>query len=477
MKFWLENPVYQHLIRSRLRGAKSLWTLLTFLSIICAIWMIVFALNHPNWKGNQPHYQMTELGQLTFFALMVTEGLLVLVLSPLSTASSVTAEREKQTLEMLQLTPLTPLQFMLGHLTGQTAFTLLMVLTTLPLMFLSVMMGGISPADIAQALLGLLLITSLFTSLGLFASVLTVQTTKANGNAIGLSMFLSFFMYWLIMIYQSTYNEILTFYVITPLIAVSGTGLFLTIAANKFYNREKPYLSYIQTLVTSVLFLIALQITLGPNVEGIILLIITIGGSFLLNILTLIDLGYYRPPWGEMSRLEQIFKPKSPPSDSFNYGLQWIQIAMLVTTIPAYLITLRENDITPPQVAIIFLIHLILFLWLKTIGELAGLIFKKLPRKTWHRQLYAATLGLVCAATLFILGFEIVLTAGPALSYLSQLNPANSLLLILIEEKTTPELWLPGVIFTLCFAGIIRVIKLRSEKIELKEGKERPSGL
>lgn len=104
----------------------------------------------------------TDGGQIAFQTLAILLTLAWLVIAAASTAGTIAAERERGLLESLQLSGMTPLAIVTGKLTASLAFTAVVMFTTLPVLALAALLGGIETTlaarvallHVATALLG-----------------------------------------------------------------------------------------------------------------------------------------------------------------------------------------------------------------------------------------------------------------------------------------------------------------------------------
>ena len=95
----------------------------------------------------------STLGQRLFYALNLTQFLLIAVLVPVMTSDCVSRERREGTLGLLFLTPLTPLGVVLGKWIIQALRGVALFAATLPISALPYLMGGVGYRDLFSSLL------------------------------------------------------------------------------------------------------------------------------------------------------------------------------------------------------------------------------------------------------------------------------------------------------------------------------------
>jgi ABC-type transport system involved in multi-copper enzyme maturation permease subunit len=154
-------------IKTNMRGWKTPVVIAAYLSIIAVTAVFVISIS----KGD-PMTEAINLdqSQTAYSYLSTMEFLLVLFISPALAASSISGEREGQTMDILMSTRIHGFSVVLGKLAASVAYMLLLIAASFPLFSIVFLFGGISLGKVLQ-LLGFLLITSLmFSSAGIFFS-------------------------------------------------------------------------------------------------------------------------------------------------------------------------------------------------------------------------------------------------------------------------------------------------------------------
>lgn len=114
-----------------------------------------------------------------FPILMCTQAVILYIMIPIITASSISGERERQTLDIMLTTPVKPKQIILGKLATAIAQVFLFVFSSLPMISLAFLFGGISWINIVY-MLGIFLVISFFAgSIGIFCSSIFKKTLPA----------------------------------------------------------------------------------------------------------------------------------------------------------------------------------------------------------------------------------------------------------------------------------------------------------
>ena len=95
--------------------------------------------------------QTQGLGAALFQTFVYWQFALIILLAPASAASSVSEERNSGTLGLLLLTGLRPWSIIVGKLAAESLRALTLVLSGLPILFVTTMFGGVAPTQIASA--------------------------------------------------------------------------------------------------------------------------------------------------------------------------------------------------------------------------------------------------------------------------------------------------------------------------------------
>ena len=169
---WI-NPVLSRELTERMRGPRAMVMLSAYLGVLGLVLVVVYR-SESDLGSNRYGSPLSELaaaGETIFEWMLLFTMLLVLFLVPGFTAGSVAGERERQTLMPMQVSLLRPLSIVLGKIGASVAFTLLLVLATLPLLTVAYLIGGVAFPQIVKGL-GMVM----FTAVGLAAISVACST-------------------------------------------------------------------------------------------------------------------------------------------------------------------------------------------------------------------------------------------------------------------------------------------------------------
>lgn len=181
------NPVLLKELRQRFRSVKTSWLLALYLLVIG---VFVLGFMYLNWRNSPGFFQPNRSREL-FIMLSVTQLIMLAFVIPGLTAGVISGERERQTLNVLLTTRLTPWQIIWSKLVSSSAFTVLLVVATLPLYSIVFLYGGIAPGQVL-GVFGFYLVTMfLFGCIGVACSSFFKRTGVSTVTTYGLAFALS----------------------------------------------------------------------------------------------------------------------------------------------------------------------------------------------------------------------------------------------------------------------------------------------
>jgi ABC-2 type transport system permease protein len=208
VRSWQDNPVLVKEFRTRMRGGKAYGVLLGYtllLTLFIAIAYLQWVTSLQASGGTFTARAGFEAGQVFYRTLFVAQALMIALITPAITAGAITLEREQRTYEMVTLTLLRPRDIIAGKLAAATAFVALLLTSSLPLVSLSFLLGGVSPGELFFTYLALAVSALLFGAIGIFWSAAIRSTAAAT-----------------VITYATVFGFFLTTYVVTVLPWMAG---------------------------------------------------------------------------------------------------------------------------------------------------------------------------------------------------------------------------------------------------------------
>lgn len=131
-------------LKGQVRGRRAPATLTAYLAIMVVVLGGVLLISGTTSGPGAT----ADAGQLLFIALAVTQTALILLLGPVFSAGAIAGERERQTFDMLVSSRITSTGIVLGKVAGALVFQLLLATSSLPLMALAYVYGGVGPGTL-----------------------------------------------------------------------------------------------------------------------------------------------------------------------------------------------------------------------------------------------------------------------------------------------------------------------------------------
>ena len=113
------------------------------------------------------------------FALACGQAVLLMFIVPVLTATSITGERERQTLDILLSTNLSPMKIVLGKLMSTVTKVTLLIISTMPIYAINFLVGGTSFNELIILTIFFISTTIYVGSIGIFMSTI-FKTSKSS---------------------------------------------------------------------------------------------------------------------------------------------------------------------------------------------------------------------------------------------------------------------------------------------------------
>ena len=186
------NPVLRRELVERMRGSRAAVVLTVYLVLLSGVFYLVYRVVRDTrvdpWESAAS--QIAGAGRGIFEWLVFFMVLLVLFLVPGITSGAIAGERERQTLVPLQVTMLRPVSILVGKVAASTAFLLLLLVATMPLLAVSYLIGGVSIPQVVSAvvMVGFIGLALAAVSAGISACVRRVQAATVLAYAFTLAL-------------------------------------------------------------------------------------------------------------------------------------------------------------------------------------------------------------------------------------------------------------------------------------------------
>lgn len=153
------NPVYEKEIRSAYRSVRILAIIVLFNVILALVGIsrLSYIINDIHFNGSAEYSAMLQL----YILIATIEFLLLVLIIPGQTATAISGERERRTLDTMLSTNITPTTLIFGKLMANLTTIFLFITSSLPVLSLVFIYGGIQVSDLVL-LLGYMLFSAIY---------------------------------------------------------------------------------------------------------------------------------------------------------------------------------------------------------------------------------------------------------------------------------------------------------------------------
>ena len=181
----IKNPVYNKEITVSSRGYRIPAVIAIFNLILAAVALISMGLTVRRAEAEAAAVDYASF-LLIFRMLACIEFGLILFIMPSLTAGSISAERERGTLDLMLTTRLTPLDIAAGKLLSAVSTAGMILLSSLPVLALVFAYGGLTVSDVLVLVAAFLTEMVLTGCVGLWTSARHRNTAMAAASAYGI---------------------------------------------------------------------------------------------------------------------------------------------------------------------------------------------------------------------------------------------------------------------------------------------------
>lgn len=172
------NPVFQKELRMFERTIKISWVILIYNTVLAVVASIVFydILYASKLTGSVEYSNIIQI----YIIMAYIQFIMLILIIPGITANAISGERERQTLDILLSTQMKPWQIIIGKLESSLSIVLLLSITSLPIVSIVFVFGGIKLLDLVL-LIVLLVVEAVFIgTIGLLFSSLFKKTSTST---------------------------------------------------------------------------------------------------------------------------------------------------------------------------------------------------------------------------------------------------------------------------------------------------------
>jgi len=171
------NPIVKKDVRVQARSMKMCWGVFAYELILAFVFFFAMLIirQENRYSLNNIYSDMIAL----YPVLAVTQLIILGVVVPVRTASSISGEKERQTFDIMMTTSMTPFAVILGKVTTAIVQSMFFVVASLPIMALTFIIGGMSWSYLFWFLLVALLVSFFAAGIGILCSSLCRKSISA----------------------------------------------------------------------------------------------------------------------------------------------------------------------------------------------------------------------------------------------------------------------------------------------------------
>ena len=160
------NPILEKELKVKMRGWKSPILITTYLFVLCMI--IFFAFREIEKTSDFGPQAALDI----YYVIVSLQFVLLSMITPALTATAISGEKERQTLDLLLCTEASAFSIVWGKLTASIAHVILLIIVSLPVLGTIFMFGGINLFDIIFVFIYYIVVCFFLASMGLFFSTI-----------------------------------------------------------------------------------------------------------------------------------------------------------------------------------------------------------------------------------------------------------------------------------------------------------------
>lgn len=163
------NPILERELKTRMRTWKTAMLLFGYLAILGLVVAFAFFAESNSYRYGAYGFDPTIVTGIYSAISMFQLGLLLFIL-PIFTATSISGERERQTLDLLLCTDISPWKIIFGKMSAALSFVFLLVFAALPFTGVILLFGGVTILDLIKIMLFYMATAVMVSSIGMFCT-------------------------------------------------------------------------------------------------------------------------------------------------------------------------------------------------------------------------------------------------------------------------------------------------------------------
>lgn len=196
----MSNPVYQKEIKMSVRTIRLAMLIMVFNGILAILSLLSLygAVNRSRFFGSVQFGSVIQ----TYSTVVYIEFAMFMLLVPAITAGSISGEKERRTLDLLLTSRMSTISIVMGKLRASLNLVRILAISSLPVLSLVFIFGGIRIRDLILVLAALLITGFFAGSIGILFSTVSRKTTTATVLSYGSLIALIFGSYGMLALLQ-----------------------------------------------------------------------------------------------------------------------------------------------------------------------------------------------------------------------------------------------------------------------------------
>ncbi|MBQ4536900.1 MAG: ABC transporter permease subunit [Lachnospiraceae bacterium] len=238
------NPIVKKDLQVGARSMRLSWGLFAYEIILVLAFLMALAIIQSSYGGVYSDGNIYASLVYLFPILAGTQAVIVALIMPILTASSISGEKERQTFDIMLTTCMSPFSIVWGKVVSAVIRILFFVAGSLPIMALSFVVGGLSWLQLLYFLLVIIMLSLFSGSIGIMCSSFCRKSITA--------VIMSFVIY--AVIYGGSFVPMIFMYLITYGDYAGESMLFLLGNPIMFFEEYFMYMLTGESLMSEAYF-------------------------------------------------------------------------------------------------------------------------------------------------------------------------------------------------------------------------------
>ncbi len=173
------NPIIKKDLRVAARSMRISWGLFAYEAVLTMAFLLAIIIIEAESQSIYTDSNVYSNLLALFPVIAIAQVCIVTLIMPILTASAISGERERQTLDIMLTTCMSPFSIVMGKVGSAVVHILFFVMAGMPIMALSFVVGGLSWMNLLYFVLVIILLAVTAGSVGIFCSAICRKTIAA----------------------------------------------------------------------------------------------------------------------------------------------------------------------------------------------------------------------------------------------------------------------------------------------------------